>query len=553
MIVQFIQPIKFLSWARGVEVALPGSLSLFLGPNGSGKTALALESVAWCLWKQTVRGTKPKGEVNVTLEKGGTRWRVERTESTVVLGEDVGTKWVDRSGQTPTETQGKIERIFGSWRRFAATRVFSRRLVNRFGAATDKDRKALLEEVLGLDRFERAYAWAREERGRRDQAHRDAHSTAMTKQAAADQADGALQAAVDRPGELATDVQAKQVQVGTRREALAEKAHAVEKDHGNATRAVEALSKAHQEASVAGQAIERQMSAIERSNIGENCPTCGSPLKGTAEAAAHRAKERARLGAELAPLQRKAKLLADQLGVARQKASSLATEHGNLAREIGALDREASALAERHKAAREREALLDDLGARKDRAVAEAQEAQAALLCADAALAAAEHACRILGPKGARVRLMAVSLVQLEIGANAVLPRLGGQVRAVRISGTKTKADGDEVAEVTLKVEGAGGGDYKGTSDGELARVDASLVLALARLSGDRGYVCFDEPFDGLDREGLAGVCEVLKEMAEERQVVVVTHSEDLVSMFPAAQRFICSRAGDGPSQLEAA
>jgi DNA repair exonuclease SbcCD ATPase subunit len=563
--VEFLQPLRFLSWARDVEVAVPPGLSLFLGDNGAGKTALALEAPSWCVWKKTIRGTKPDGEVHGTFEAGGKRWRIERTDATVILAEDAvmpgkGRVWVNRSGQTPTETQERIDRIFGSWRRFSSTRVFSRRLLNRFGGATDKERKALLEEVLGYDRFERAYQWALKERGRRDEAYRKAHAAAMAAYAAYDQAQKALEAMHAQPGDLPADVQAQQVEKSARRDELHQKWAALTSDLAKARAVVQGYRDLETKVRTEDRGVASQIAALTPKGAAPtSCPTCKRPF-GTASTEDAQAAYGAHVEAELATLRQRREVLGRRLAGAVAEAELAVREvtriqglHDGHGQALSLLDRELAGLAARFTAARERSALLTALETQHAKADAENTEAQAAAVRANDALAVAEHACAILGPKGVRVKMLAGGLALLEVGANEVLPRLGGQVSAVRIAGSRTKADGDAVAEVSIKVEGAGGGEYRGTSDGEMGRVDAALLLGLARISGDPGFICFDEPFDGLDKEGLAGVCEILQEMAQTRQVVVITHSDDLVSMFPAAAKFRCSREGDGPSVLEAA
>jgi len=553
VLVEYVKPLRFLSWSRDDEVALPPGLSLLTGSNGSGKSALALEAVAWAVWKKTVRGTKPEGEVYVTASSAdGRRWRIERTDSSVILSEDTGDGWAHRSGQTLTETQERIERVFGTWRRFTNTRVFSRRLLSRLGTATDKERKAILEEAFGLTRFEDAYQVALKERKRRDGLQLAAHAECQRAQAELDQARRSLQALADRPGDLVEDVQRKVAEVADRMEARAPE---VQKLAQKAQVLADGVQKVQDELSkvrAEGQVRERRIAALERAGAPKVCPTCRRPLdaESGAAATAHVAAERADLAQQRDALATRARGIDRGLEDLRARRDAASRAHAEAHAQVAAMDRELAGLSERHRAALARRDALDDLERQAGEASDALDAAKDILDEADRALAVADHACRILGPKGVRVRLLSASLALLEVEANVVLARLGGQARALRVSGSRTKADGDEVAEVSIRVEGAGGGEYRGASDGEVGRLDSALLLGLARLSGDRGYVCFDEPFDGLDREGLAGVCEVLREMAQERQVVVVTHSDDLVSTFPAAHHLLCRRDGDGPSEL---
>jgi len=102
---------------------------------------------------------------------------------------------------------------------------------------------------------------------------------------------------------------------------------------------------------------------------------------------------------------------------------------------------------------------------------------------------------------------------------------------------------------ISIKVSGVGGGrGYKAASGGERRRIDAALLLALAEVSSAAagqapGTLWMDEVFDALDEEGVDAVSDVLAELAEERAVVLITHSSVLASRVPAALRL---RAQDG-------
>ena len=95
-----------------------------------------------------------------------------------------------------------------------------------------------------------------------------------------------------------------------------------------------------------------------------------------------------------------------------------------------------------------------------------------------------------------------------------------------------------------MEVEGAGGGHgYKASSGGERKRIDIAVMLALGdiarRLRGEKGSTLFfDEAFDALDEQGLAAVVGVLRELAQDRAVVVISHNPLLIDhLRPHAKR----------------
>jgi DNA repair exonuclease SbcCD ATPase subunit len=123
---------------------------VFTGQNGAGKSMLG-EALTWCLWGITLRsyrsGWSPviPGSI-VTVELDGTVYERTYTES--------GTRFlIDFAGST-RDNNHKVSERFGPFKEFAATKVFHRALLSKFSTATDGERKALMESMIGLSVFD---------------------------------------------------------------------------------------------------------------------------------------------------------------------------------------------------------------------------------------------------------------------------------------------------------------------------------------------------------------------------------------------------------------
>jgi DNA repair exonuclease SbcCD ATPase subunit len=160
------------------------------------------------------------------------------------------------------------------------------------------------------------------------------------------------------------------------------------------------------------------------------------------------------------------------------------------------------------------------------------------------ALIELEYTERVLGLRGVRAPLLAGSLSGIEAVANAWLARLGRAGLRVVLHPYSEKKSGGVVDAISLDVAGAGGGyGYKASSGGERRRIDVALMLALAEVAAAahghlQGTMFFDEVFDQLDVGGLDSLAEALQELAQDRCVVVITHSEILVDRVPWARHF---------------
>ena len=150
---------------------------------------------------------------------------------------------------------------------------------------------------------------------------------------------------------------------------------------------------------------------------------------------------------------------------------------------------------------------------------------------------------QVLGLRGVRAHVLGRALTGVAHMANVWLGRIAGEGLTLRLTPCVEKKGGGTTDAIGLEVDGAGGGyGYRAASGGERRRIDVALLLALSEVAAaahgrEPGLLVFDEVFDALDDDGVHAVAEVLGELAQERQVLVITHSKTLAEQVPATMR----------------
>ena len=110
-------------------------------------------------------------------------------------------------------------------------------------------------------------------------------------------------------------------------------------------------------------------------------------------------------------------------------------------------------------------------------------------------------------------------------------------------------------SEKLIRATGETGPDYDSMSNGEKRRVQIITALALRdlarwRLGAPINFSVWDEVFDPLDDEGIAGALAVLQQDTDEMaSVFVITHSPSLKEKFPGVRSIRVSRV-NGESQV---
>lgn len=506
--------------ARGV-VALSGE-------NGNGKSAI-IEGLSVALWGQTLRGTDPwadaDGEAHAQISLHGQRLHVLRTRKKGKLA----LSW-HRDGEAPTKfetltkAQGGLETVIGEWDVWRRSSVFSSSDADNFSAASDGDKKRMLESVLGVDMFDDALKACRTDAASADMAavlaEKDLAASAervRLNETRVQDADAAL------AGDPLADPAPLEAQAAKLREMLAGCTGEISQGRNQLRKADRAGA---EEAMLA-----RQLEATLERLRGDACPVCSQAipeaLRGDLMARADAAKVEAHAHA----------------AKAREANADLESVLADLEQERQALDERYRQAASAASAAKQAVARIAQLQKQRGLAEKDLYDARARLSAAELSFASAKteakvlRACeRVLGLKGVRAHVTARALGGLESVANLWLSRVAGQHLRVRLSPfteTKTAGLSDKIA---FEVEGAANGNgYRGTSGGQRRRIDVALLLALAEFvaaaHGREGGTLFaDEVFDALDEDGRSRVVGILHELGKERAVIVVTHSQELLA-----------------------
>jgi exonuclease SbcC len=545
----------FATYSKLVRDFSPG-LTLIVGDNGAGKSTLGVEGPSWALYGQTVREAFPwAGKVmsaRLVFDHDGETYAVERRRDKGNPEVKLSCGMLDLSAQTATETQTKIDRMIGTWDHHVSTRIFARSFLTRFGGATDKERKALLEALLGLGQFDRALDLVRADLRVAEDAKIRMAGNATSLGAILDRVLQGRPPEGDDPESIRARVEALRLAVTTLEGQSTQLASMADSAVSDLQGASGGLAELRRAAQLARQRVIDLAARRDRNLAGDTCPACLRPLvgRGRNEALDHYTDELSRL--------EKARVAAEMaLAPAEDEYAELRGEADTLREKARAADAKVAPL-------RSDLAMADRLLARAEASAAEMARWQtlhdqtesdhvAAKKATEAARGHAERLSAVedvFGLRGARVALLTRALARLEAETNVVLGKLGLGMR-VGIAGQATQKSGKVVDAIAIRVDGAGGGDYRACSDGERARLDVALLLALAALSGAGGVLVFDEVFDALDRDGIERVAAFLGELAQTRQIVVITHHADLLALFPASVVWRVSK--DDFSLVEAA
>lgn len=501
---------------------------LVTGDNGAGKSSL-LEAVAWGAWGRTVRGTPPVlaegGKECAALLEGGdggvriyrarrAKYRANLTWSPVEV--KVATEY-----ETATKAQEALDLVIGSFEHWRRTCVFTSVDAWSFAEATDAERKRLLETLLGLQRLdlalERCKVDLRGESAALALAERDvAHGTERVASAGS-----TLQALLGVSPDAAPipDASAVAKRAATLQALLGE----IDGDR----QAVLAEQREARERLVLVRERAKQLRETADAMRGGVCALCAQPV---------RVMDPEELETAIAGAVRDLESAAEEVG--RRCAAALA----QLEDDARTAQQTLAGVSATLRIARDHE--------QRVRASANAiASARAALVAAEKALEGATatrarlaervallgHTERVLGLRGVRAQVLDGALRATEQMANVWLARMSG--------GRLSLSLGVEADKVSLTVRGAGGGHgYVAASAGERRRMALALMLALAELSAassgmERGTLWFDEVFDVLDDEGVGDVCSALGMLAQDRAVVVITHSAAVIDHLPNATR----------------
>lgn len=510
------------------------------GANGAGKSSI-IEAVSVAVWGQTLRKTPVwrrtgKGAITAILDVGRDTVLLSRTRSkSKELLEFSSLHGGQQTFDNKTKAQEALAAIVGSHARWRRTHAFSSQDASHFTLATDAERKRLLEDILGLERFDVAHASAARDRRALEKVVASAESTCTllkervrhTKQ----RLDDSLEVMRSIPASLPTTVPDLE-KVEKRIASLTEKIKGYDASIDLKSHEIYRMT----------EQVDRAQGQLEYSEKLDFCDECGSELDETHEA---RLKARAeRVERELRPQIDEAVKMLEKLKQSRTQAMK---ERGDQIALKATTQSAVKAAKERASERREAEERVTFLREGLEDANDALDVAQAELDTQRKDLAALSAAERVLSLSGVRSYLLGQALAGIEEIANGWLARLVSSELSLSLKPYSEKASGGIKDSISMEIEGAGEGyGYAATSGGERRRIDIALLLALGEVAEaaagiSTGTMFFDEVFDALDDDGVSTATEVLQELAKDRCVVVISHNQSLVGRLQWSRRWIVS------------
>lgn len=527
---------------KGTVLDLPErGLIAITGTNGAGKSSL-IEAVATGLWGESLRGelgwrAGEVGTLSVTTDALSVTRKRSKAGSAKLEWAQLGAQPV--SYETTTKAQTALEAQIGAFDVWRRTCVLSSLDSAAFSLARDADRKRLLEDFLGLGMFDSALLACRADLKRATAAHADARNNHARMATALEFTAHALEQARKDRADLV------EAQGGRTVDSIRADLARVEALLKGAARDARAAQVRVQELQQAGAATAAQAAAEQQrlSRLrGDACPSCGQAVTGL----------KAHIATEIAAIQARAESERQSVAGALQQAkddsdelvqeeAALVTRRTTLQGDLRFAEAQARAQAgadSRVAQAEQAHAEASTKAAASSKTVAESASAQAHYEAVEA----------VLGLRGVRAQVLDKALGALEQATNAWLARMPTEAGplCVTIAGSTTQKTGSTVDAISLRV---GERAYASCSGGERRRVDVAILLALRELAvaahGRDGTIFADEVFDALDAPGCQDVSSALKSMAEDRLVVVVTHSPTLLATLQPDARLHVSIADD--------
>lgn len=617
MQIKNVEASYFLSLGKGNKLVLDGRGLVFVegenlddpttDSNGSGKSAL-FEALVWGLYGKTIRPVDadgvcndrtPKGEgtavcIDLTDDKGRD-YRIERYRKHPTYKNKVRllADGNDLSRQDNKETDLLITDVLKlDYTTFVNTVFFGQGMASRFAAMTDKEKKEVLEKVIGLEAFTKARKKAADlETVAASEADRASLDAATAQQKAdmlmksykeAKEASEGWEADRDAKVEELREAQ-KNVTCPDEAQALKEKARTekeiarLEKEDARLNVEINVvrtkINEAEQRAAVAEHERQRLLGLLQKKlsvKYDVACPTCGC-VPDVNEGAKHwKALEDQHLaaGVEVAKHTAAAKTLKDDLAALQDKVKTNRSDLQNERNELRQID---STLAE-VKAAKREVALLQK---QIDDKLAEANPwpKQVSLFAKQVKQYRAERddlkekATKLkqraavyrywvngFGNKGLKSLLLDSSIPVLNEAAQEYSKLLTGGNIQISFDTQSQLKSGAASDRFSVNVKNAFGGDaYEELSGGEKVKVDVATALALQKLVASRSsasinIAVFDEAFIYLDDSASEAVMNLLAEEAKQKSsVFVVTHDAGLKGYFPSS---ILIRKKGGVSKL---
>lgn len=512
----------------------PRGVVLITGPNRAGKSS-CIDAVAVALWGKTLRGTEPwrpnAEEAFVELEtpellvrrkrRGAPSWRF--------MGEAAA------AHPTKTKAQADLRQLVGDLDLWRKTSVFRSEDAGVFTRATDGERKRLIEALLRLERYDAGLKACRTDL---QAVERELDHQRTELRVGRERQDGLLRSIQDleamrrpipaeapgqNPDELKTLIAR-----------LTELGRGADQDLQDVRAQVRLMTRSIADVKQRLAVSERELQRLDR----DACPSCGQSIP-------EHLRNQAKADVDRTANEVTAELQGVEADLTRQidLEAELSTERDALQAKL-AQARADLRMAEERARLRvrlEQEQANLETGIAQRRQEAETNGAKLAelgqqVVVAQQRVAELEAVERVLGLEGVRVQLLGRALSAIEGMANGWLAKLGWDGLAISLKPYAETGAGVR-DRISFELHGAGAGfGYQAASAGEKRRVDSAIMFALADFVAAAhgtapGTIFADEIADSLDTDGIGRMATVLRELAQDRVVVVVSHNQELQSV----------------------
>lgn len=503
-------------------------LVVITGENGAGKSTFC-EAMSVGLHNRMLRGdTEWRDGVagGIHIAFGNTEiMRTRQAGGGMTVRHSVDGKTT--KAMTPTKGQEALSSIVGShdvWRRAC---TLSSADAAAFSTAPDHDRKRLIEEVMGLGAFEPALKLSRVDLAA---AERD-FEQAQTEWGQLSATRKHVESQLEQAHTVLADTEAGGADVAR----LAARAREIREVRRDAEAMVDRIREQLESVRdlVAGHRAHERLAKERLAKLGDRCPTCDQNVP---------PRVRGKIRSEIELHQREARTALASVGCSADGAHAALVEiKGDVAdlesAERAAVGEHATARADAARVAAMRK-LVETAESGATQWGEDASRCRDKLSAIEAELGIIRTAEKGLNTRGIRAHVIGEALAGLEELANDTLEMLTGGRYRIRLSAyTPSKSRAGAFQErIQLAIEGDGvGPSYKSASGGERRKIDIGLLLAFGQFARARGSwggwdtLWLDEPFDQISRGGMPLAAQCIHQLSQERCVVLITHSDNLL------------------------
>ena len=562
---------NFLNHRNTVVPIANQGLVLVSGKNGSGKSAL-YEAIVWCLFGKTVRGSRVDHVVNditgkdckVTIE--GSIYSkpilISRFRKHSVAGNDLVVVYDGKNlTGNASEIQRQLEELLRlDFNQFLLVSSFIPDRIKEFAAATPLQRSQVLQGILGLEKFDRAYELAHEELQKAEREALEVEKDLEHLQKNLDSLVNELNRLQREKAIRAEEVNEELENLYNERESIRRKL----KKYTSPPEVKEISDELIQEAEMKAEQAEEEFRSLQtklsvleskmaelkeikaENYIGSPCPICERPIDEShvESLRKHRRREmkklfqeEVKLRSQLEKAEEEYKLRKDELNRLR----ALQVEYQHQLRtwqlEKESLEARIKQINEMLKHLRKKTDVYDDLIKRKSeekkRLEIQVHNKKMELEVYNQDKILNKIVKDVFSKKGARQIFVVKVLSSLEEETKKILHKISSGRMDIRFEVTENLEIGISIFKDGKEKE------YRDCSSGERHRVECALAFGINRMARKHhlmstNFLFLDELLDrSLDAEGQETTFELLQDMIQNvSSLFVVSHRPELQSMF---------------------